>query len=570
MAGFNICINGKYVHNQINNNKFDCDSIDNFSYSCHKFMVKKFENDKVFVENKSFLVILDGVILNKIELEQKFPSSAWHETITKIYLLKGETFFNEFRGSFSGVLYDKEKGKWIIFSDQIGTKFIYYTVSQGIFFCSSMIKDVYSFLQQNNIDYELNIENAYLLLSYGYMLEDRTLCNQIKKIRPGCYLVFENGKLSEHRYYLIDNTPDYSLSENNAIDLIDANFRKAVSLQFEKDREYGYQHMVALSGGLDSRMTTWVAHEMGYTNQLNFTFSQSNYIDETVPKKIAQDLKHDWIFKALDNGIWLYELDKITEITGGNVLYYGLAHGYSLLKYMNTDSLGMSHSGQLGDVVIGTFYTLLNPNLKFQMGNGAYTKSYLHKIKDINLLDNFQNQEISNFYYRGFSGANNGQLMAFEYTETFSPFFNIDFMNVALSIPLKYRFNHHIYKKWILTKYPKAAYYIWEKIGTKIDEPMLHIGNKTIPYSQLLKRIISKIARSLDSRYIAKNSMNPLAYYIAENHTLQEFINNYFDDNIELIKSRILKNDLLEIKSQGNAVEKIQALTLLSAVKRFF
>ena len=60
---------------------------------------------------------------------------------------------------------------------------------------------------------------------------------------------------------------------------------------FEKDLEYGYKHLVALSGGLDSRMTAWVGHNMGYTNMLNYTFSQTDYLDETVPKEITDTLK---------------------------------------------------------------------------------------------------------------------------------------------------------------------------------------------------------------------------------------------------------------------------------------
>jgi asparagine synthase (glutamine-hydrolysing) len=531
-------------------------------------MIKKFENDKIFIDNESYLLILDGVILNKKDLERKWISNSWFETIVQIYKNKGDTFFNEFRGSFSGVLYDKAKEKWIIFSDQIGTKFLYYTLSGNTFFCSSMIKDVYAFLQQNDIHYELNVENAYLLLSYGYMLEDRTLCSQIKKIRPGCYLVFEKGRLSEHRYYLIDNTPDHSLSENDAIELIDKSFREAVALQFEKDKEYGYQHIVALSGGLDSRMTSWVAHELGYKNQLNFTYSQSDYIDEIVPKKIARDLKHEWIFKFLDNGFWLYDVDEITKITGGNVLYYGLAHQYSLLKHLDLSSMGLLHSGQLGDVVIGTFYTLLDPKVKFKLGDGAYSLKYIDRIKNIVLSEDFQNQEISNFYYRGFSGANNGDLLAFEYSETFSPFFNIDFMKIALSIPLKYRFNHNLYKKWILKKYPLAANYIWEKIGAKINEPVLQIGKRNIPYSQLIKKTITKLSNILNG-YTSNKSMNPIAYYIKTNNELRGFIDGYFNDTIGLVNNNILRNDLIEIQQKGTATEKIQALSLLSAVKLF-
>ena len=53
--------------------------------------------------------------------------------------------------------------------------------------------------------------------------------------------------------------------------------------------------MACLSGGLDSRMTVWVAHDLGYTHQLNMTFCQSNYLDFKIAQQIATDLRHDFM-----------------------------------------------------------------------------------------------------------------------------------------------------------------------------------------------------------------------------------------------------------------------------------
>jgi hypothetical protein len=63
--------------------------------------------------------------------------------------------------------------------------------------------------------------------------------------------------------------------------------------------------------------------------------------------------------------------------------------------------------------------------------------------------------------------------------------------------------------------------------------------------------------------------MNPIAYYIKTNQNLRKFIDSSFEDSIELITDDLLKKDLLEIQQEGTAVEKIQAISLLSAVKMF-
>lgn len=351
-----------------------------------------------------------------------------------------------------------------------------------------MMCNIYHFLQENHIHYELSIESAYLLLTYGYMLGNRTLCNKIFRLNPGCYLVFQHGELQEKRYCLLSNEPDNSLTEADAIEIYDREFRRAVALEFDKDVEYGYKHLVALSAGLDSRMVSWVAHSMGYTDQLNFTFSQSDYWDETVPKQIARDLKHEWIFKMLDNGLWLYDIDEITALTGGNILYYGLAHGNSMSKYINFERLGLMHSGQLS-VAISGGYLIAQEEKKNELGDGAYSRTHLDRLKNIKLCD-YPNQEIARFYNRGFSGMVNGLLSIMQYTETCSPFMDWDLMNTVLKVPLKYRFDHYIYKKWILAKYPNAANYIWETIGATIKEPTLKIKGKDRPIKQLPKKVL--------------------------------------------------------------------------------
>lgn len=538
------------------------------NYVCYNKMIRKYEGDKIFFQNDDYLIVLDGVILNKLDLIKVNGNLDWKDVIIKLYK-QSDTFFEAFRGSFSGLLYDKNSNKTLVFSDHIGTKFLYYIKLNDAVFISSMMAEIYLFLQQNNIPYSLNQESAYLLLSYGYMLENRTLCDKVMKIRPGCYLTIIGNKVEEKRYCLLDNTPDYSISEKDAIELIDREFRNAISLEFEKDKEYNYKHFVALSAGLDSRMTCWVAHEMGYSNQLNITFSQSNYWDEIVPKQISSDLKHEWLFKALDNGLWLYDVDVITKITGGNVLYYGLAHGNSLYKYMNFGELGMLHSGQLGDVVIGTFFQEKDQKKQFKLGDGAYSNRCLDKLKKIE-LENFANQEIAKFYYRGFNGANNGQVCEMEYNETCSPFMNWDFMNAILKIPVELRYNHYIYKKWILAKYPNAAKYVWEKIGCRIDRRygIVKVGSKMLKVEDIPMRILKKCIGL--NGFNDRNNMNPLGYYINYNKALQEYLCSLVATDIDNVKDRQLKNILMEMGLSNNPIERIQAVSLLSAIRLYF
>lgn len=279
------------------------------------------------------------------------------------------------------------------------------------------------------------------------------------------------------------------------------------------------------------------------------------------------------MFKALDNGNFLKNIDETTQITGGNVLYYGLAHGLSLYNYLNFENLGIMHSGQLGDVIISTFYSSLNGEKQFSFGDGAYSKKQLQKLQVFKFKEIYLNEEIFKMYIRGFYGANQGLLGVQQYTETYSPFYDINFMEFALSIPLKLRFNHYLYKKWIKTKYPEAAKYVWEKEKVPINYPYwIKIKGKNIPFNQLLAKLLSRLGFT---KYgiNTKNNMNPLEYWYNTNPELKNFMDDYFGENISMLDAYIdLKavcSDIYnDIKNTGT--EKIQVLTLLSAVKNIY
>ncbi|MEP0133069.1 MAG: hypothetical protein ABJJ25_12725 [Eudoraea sp.] len=570
MRGFNISIGsiGKISKSrETQTNKPDF--IEYKDIRLNNFTNNKFENDNLFLETNDYIIVLKGVILNKKALLK--PSLNWEETITELYLKEGNEFFKKFRGSFCGAFYDKKEDKWIVFTDHIGSRALYYYKKGKVFFISSVINEIYAFLKDNNLSYSLSIESAYNLLSYGYMLGDETLCDDIHKIMPGNYLCIRKGSVEAINYYKLPKSKlEGNVDEDEIIETLDIKFKEAIRLQFEKDREYSYKHLVTLSGGMESRMVSWVAHQMGYVDQLNLTFSQSDYLDETIAKKIAADLKHEWIFKALDNGTFLMDIDEISKISGGNALYYGLAHSNSIFKYLNYDTLGISHSGQLGGAIIGSYIKRLYKDDLKTLG-GKFSRTLENKNSSSTSFETFEDLESAIIYQRGFNGINEGLKIGQINTETMSPFYNVDFMEYCMSIPLKNRMNHRIYFKWILSKYPEAANYKWEKINAKPSANNFSINYKGRPI--LLKKLPSLILQKLGLKLppgSTKNHMNPLEYWYNTNNDLKTFQDNYFKENIDRITNLGLRSDCQNLYDLGNAIEKNQVLTLLSAIKLNF
>ena len=542
--------------------------IESNNFYLERRTIKKFEKDKVFTEDDEYIIITEGVILNSLKLIEKYKASNFKNAIISMYRKNGETFFEEFRGSFSGLFYDKNKNKWIIYTNHVGDKQIFYYKMRDKVIFGSEINYLVSYMKNNKISYTFDEIGAYFLLTYGYMLEDYTLIREIKKLNAGKYIKIEDGDFQILTYYEIDNTPDYSQSEEDIIENIDKLFRNAVKLEFEKDKEYGYKHIASLSGGLDSRMTVWVAHELGYTEQLNVTFSQTDYLDETIAKEIARDLKHEWLFYALDNGIYLKNIREMIEINFGDCLYAGAAHANGCLSKIDFDKYGIYHTGQIGDVILGTFYSSENPQTSYKPRDGAYSTRLVQNDEKKYLKYKYNNEEVFKFYNRAFTGALQGNLVSQKYTEVASPFLDIEFFEYCLKIPLKYRYDHRIYKKWILRKYPDAAKYKWEKIQGKITERTYSIFGRTTTLKALPRKAFNKLfhASSLNT----KHHMNPIDYWYNTNDDLREFFLDTFNKGIDLLKNEKLRNDCQKLFTTGNTIEKTQVLTLLEAWRYYF
>jgi len=575
------------VFNREERSKLIQETLTGDGYRVERRTVNKFMDDKIFVDSANLLLVIEGVVLNKKQLiDQYGPGESFESCIRRMYAVSNETFFNQFRGSFSGLLYDKINDTWLIFTNHIGDKQVFYSELNGYLLVGSEMRFMVETLKANNLPVTLNNTGAYLVLTHGFVIEDHTLVNEVKKLSAGHYLKLDKSGLHEIQYHRFSNQPRKEMTEEEAVEGIDRLFRQAVKRQFDKDLEYGYKHITCLSGGLDSRMTVWVAHQMGYTDQLNTTFSQSNYLDFTIAQQIATDLHHDFLFKALDHGNFIRDIDQVTALTYGNANFFGLAHGKSLYDIIDFEPFGIVHTGMIGDAIIGTFFKKNEYNPEVKIGEGAYSLELIDRLADYKFKYEYENEEIFCLYTRAFTGANQGMVVFQEHTEAVSPFCDVDFMEFCYSIPLNLRFNHKIYFDWILQKYPGAADYIWEKKRTKIHaitnkEPKyMHLFGYKVPSvvdehfliwlkGSVLRRLgLRKKGAKPKTEYIPNSfSMNPIDYWYNNNEDLRVFLNNYWIKYEKLIDDKDLYSDMHHLFNDCVVLDKLQALSVLSTIK---
>lgn len=552
-------------------------------FQLERRVVNKFMNDRLFEETEQYVVVVEGIVLNNHELMDKYQSESWLTCVTRMYEKEGESFFNAFRGSFSGALYDKKDDKWIVYTCHTGEKQIFYKLVSDGFLMASEMRFMVETMKENHLRPEIDEVGCYFSLTHGFCIEDKTLVKDVHKLIAGHYLRIQNGRLEVVQYHRFTNKP-VTMTVEEAVEGIDRLFRQAVERAFEKDKEYGYRHLACLSGGLDSRMTVWVSHEMGYTDQTNIDYCQSYYLDFKISQQIAIDLHHDYFFSPLDHGDFIPRYKFLPELTYGSGFILG--HGYSMEQLINYEPFGIFHTGQIGDSVIGTFFKTNEYNKEIKIGQGAYSQELIERLREYKFVEDYENEEIFCLYTRAFTGANQGLLTFQENTEHYSPFTDVDFLEFCYSIPLDLRYGHKIYFDWVLDKYPKAGDYVWEKTKQKIHrfenrtpKTMRVFGYDVPHYSEPdFRRYIKGFAlrrlgvfkKNKKQKTVVQNSsysMNPVSYWYQTNPAIKEFADALWEENHRIIPTYQLHDDMKHLFKDCTVFNKLQCLSVLSAIK---
>lgn len=517
----------------------------------------KFLNDKCFIENNEFIVGLDGFILNLIHLKKQYNSDDTSNLFIKLYNKYGIGLLTQFKGEFSGFIFIKNDEKLYCFTNQLGSKRVYYSICDKTIIISPSINIIAEF--RNNLTHKnsLNIGAAYSLLTFGGLLENQTLIENVYKLQAGNFLEINAGKLILNQYHSFNNVETEIYNKKEAIHKLDEVFNNNILLEYNKDKEYNYKHLATLSGGLDSRMNVMTANKYGY-NTVNFCFSQTNYLDQQIAQQISSDLNNDFIFIPLDKSNYYKDTEENMDIYEGQIFYLSSAHYNYALKQLDLKNYGLIHTGQIGDGVLGGFLTdKNNPNYFSKI----ISNKLFNKIPHIN-LKNYSTEETFKLINRVFNVTIAGSYVSEHHeSDLVSPFLDTDFIELCLSIDFSLKYKSKIYIDWINTIKPEIAKYKWEKTGFK----------PTSIWKSNLSRYTKKISKTYYSSFNKQNrmSMNPYEYWYKNNTNFSELYQNIFNESIQLIKNIELKNDVTMLFKTGNVIEKSFVITLLLSIKKF-
>ena len=522
----------------------------------------RFADDEVLTVNNGSLFFLDGYIENIDEICKKFGVEDWSEALSREI---GNNNVSNLRGGFAGFVHDDNGFR--LFSDHVGNRALYYYAKGKDVVISTRLYYIVEVLKRRNIKLTIDEQAVRYLVTLGFMPDDSTICRDIKRVCPGDYVdISGNGRVEIHSYFRPDNTKiQNGLKINDAIDGLDHYFRQAIAREYDKDREYGYRHLVDLSGGLDSRMTSFVAHDMGYCDQINSVFCKKGYLDQQIAEKIACDLRHKFIYMPLDDFKWFEDIEDNTAMLNAAVLYAAATGTHHILDLLKGCGGGIEHTGMVGDAIIGTFYKDKEYNYSKPDGyENAYSGFLKYGISQ-DILNRFVNREQYSIYTRGLLCAQSSYMLRQNFFETGSPFLDVDFLNYILSVPFEYRVSHKLYLAWINAKYPEASRFGWEKWhGARPTEKSRKFEKKVYQ----LKYSFDDLRTRIFTGY-SRKGMTPVDYWFYSSNT-KKIVDDYYAESKDILNDVLspdLRIDIDKMYNKGNVGEKEMVITACAAAR---
>ncbi len=178
---------------------------------------------------------------NALPREKREPA-----LISAAYEKWGRGMGEHLYGMFAFCLWDEKNEKFFAMRDHFGTKtFFYYITSDVRLLCGSSIRDI---MAKDGFVKELNEEMLQIYLSLTYVGGENTFFKGVRKLMPGHFLEFKDGKLKVERYWKPEFVPDTTKSLQEWADEIHGTLKNIMPEVLEENETAES----FLSGGVDS------------------------------------------------------------------------------------------------------------------------------------------------------------------------------------------------------------------------------------------------------------------------------------------------------------------------------
>ena len=205
-------------------------------------------------EDGTVWVVFNGEIYNYQQLRRElltrghvFRTDSDTETLVHLYEEEGRQGLDRLRGMFAFAIWDANRRRLFIARDRFGKKPLYYAhLPSGLWFGSEL-----KCLRAAGVPLDVDDEALKLYFQFAYIPDPWTAFRGIRKLPPGSWLMYENGRLETGTYWKPPTPavePPAGLSREDARAQLRELFDESVRMRMIADVPIG----AFLSGGIDS------------------------------------------------------------------------------------------------------------------------------------------------------------------------------------------------------------------------------------------------------------------------------------------------------------------------------
>jgi asparagine synthase (glutamine-hydrolysing) len=200
-------------------------------------------------------------------------------------------FLEKLNGEFACVVETKN----IIFcaADKTRSIPLFYIKTKNSFIVSDS-----AYYLKDKINQHLNEENAAEFMVAGYVTGNETLFDNIKQVRNGEFLIYQKNErlLNSCFYFKFLHGDYYELPETRLIEMLDRVFVNTFLRLVESTSKQGKKLVVPLSGGLDSRIVVAMLKRLGVNDVICVSYGRKGSRESEISKRVAEALGYEWIF----------------------------------------------------------------------------------------------------------------------------------------------------------------------------------------------------------------------------------------------------------------------------------
>ena len=225
--------------------------------------------DKVFSENgvtlfvDGFVDVDEGAVRTGRRDEKDFAGR-----LINLYKHEGAGFLKRLRGSFALALWDAPARRLILAVDPFATRSLYYWLSRD---CIAFARRISCFSKHNEIPREIDPNAIYFYLNHSFLPGPFTIYRHIKRLEPGQYVLWEDGRVSLQRYWDMTYPEKRDSSEEAICDRLRTAVEESIRFHLRNLDRPNAERGAFLSGGTDS--STLVGLLSQITEQSVNTFS---------------------------------------------------------------------------------------------------------------------------------------------------------------------------------------------------------------------------------------------------------------------------------------------------------